>query len=128
MLSNSPVCATIGVKDMQKAKDFYENTLRLKPAEGEMNDPGGVLYASGNSRILVYESQYGGTNEATSASWMVDDVDKEVSDLKDKGVSFEHYDFPDTKREGDIHMYGGMKSAWFKDPDGNILNMTSKPA
>lgn len=127
MIGNSPVCATIGVKDMQKAKDFYENTLRLKPAEGEMSDPDGVLYASGNSRILVYESQYGGTNEATSASWMVDDVDAEVKDLKDKGVKFEHYDLPDTTLEGDIHMYGGMKSAWFKDPDGNILNLTSKP-
>ena len=126
MLSNSPVYATIGVKDMQKAKDFYENTLGLKQAEGGPEDSGGVLYGSGgNTRIFVYESAFGGTNQATSATWIVDDVDKEVSDLKGKGVTFEHYDFPGGELEGDIHVIGSLRSAWFKDPDGNILNMSS---
>ena len=43
-----------------------------------------------------------------------------------KGVSFEHYDLPGTAREGDVHLLGSLKAAWFKDPDGNILNLVSR--
>ena len=124
MLSNSPVYATIGVKNLEKAKDFYENTLGLKSAEGA-EDSGGVLYGSGSTQIFVYETEFGGTNKATSASWSVDDIESEVNDLKGKGVTFEHYDFPGGSLEGDIHVMGSMKAAWFKDPDGNILNLNS---
>jgi hypothetical protein len=49
-----------------------------------------------------------------------------VQELKTKGVTFEHYDMPDMVREGDIHVFGDMKVAWFKDPDGNILNISSR--
>lgn len=42
-------------------------------------------------------------------------------ELKDKGVAFEHYDFPGMVLEGDVHVMGELKAAWFKDPDGNIL-------
>jgi catechol 2,3-dioxygenase-like lactoylglutathione lyase family enzyme len=54
-----------------------------------------------------------------------DDVERVVRELKAKGVTFEHYDLPDTRREGDVHIGGHMKIAWFKDPDGNILNIVS---
>jgi hypothetical protein len=53
-------------------------------------------------------------------------VEGVVRALKAKGVTFEHYDMPDTKREGDIHVSGDMKAAWFKDPDGNILNIINR--
>jgi hypothetical protein len=46
-----------------------------------------------------------------------------VQELKAKGVTFEHYNMPDVTREDDIHVAGNMKVAWFKDPDGNILNI-----
>ena len=74
----------------------------------------------------MYESKYAGTNEATAATWAVDDVDGTVRTLKEKGVSFEHYDLPDTTRRGDVHVSGEMKAAWFKDPDGNILAVVSR--
>ena len=126
MLSNSPVIATIGVKDISKAKEFYENTLGLKPSSDQMpDDTGGTMYGSGNTMLFVYETQYGGTNQATSASWGVDDIEAEVADLESRGVSFETYDFPGGTREGAIHIMDKMKSAWFKDPDGNILNLNS---
>jgi hypothetical protein len=57
---------------------------------------------------------------------VVDDVDATVRDLKDKGVSFEHYNFPGMKLEGDVHVMGGRRTAWFKDPDGNILAIAGK--
>ena len=58
-------------------------------------------------------------------TWAVDDVESEVNALKAKGVKFEHYDMPGLKRQGDVHIGGDMKVAWFKDPDGNILNIVS---
>jgi hypothetical protein len=75
--------------------------------------------------VLVYPSEFAGTNQATAASWAVgDDFDAIVQDLKGKGVTFEHYDeLPETTREGDVHMLGDSKAVWFKDPDGNILNL-----
>jgi hypothetical protein len=86
----------------------------------------GVLsYKSGKSSLLVYQSQYAGTNKATAATWAVNDLEATVKALKAKGVRFEHYDLPGTTRSGDIHGSGRTKAAWFKDPDGNILAVVS---
>jgi hypothetical protein len=74
---------------------------------------------------MVYRSQYAGTNKATALNWKVDDIERVVATLKDKGVAFEHYDFPGATRTGDVHLMGPMKSAWFKDPDGNIIALMS---
>jgi hypothetical protein len=75
--------------------------------------------------VNVYRSEYAGTNQATAVTWAVDDIEKEVKTLKTKGVKFEHYDMPGLKLEGDVHVNDHMKVAWFKDPDGNILNIVS---
>jgi hypothetical protein len=74
----------------------------------------------------VYRSEYAGTNEATAVTWAVDDIESEVEGLKAKGIIFEHYDLPGLTREGDVHVGDGMKVAWFKDPDGNILNIVEE--
>jgi hypothetical protein len=77
--------------------------------------------------INVYRSKYAGTNQATALTWVVgDEVENVVESLKAKGISFEHYDMPDITREGEVHIGGNMKVAWFKDPDGNILNIISQ--
>jgi catechol 2,3-dioxygenase-like lactoylglutathione lyase family enzyme len=125
MLGDKEVAATLAVSDVQAARDFYEKTLGLRSVEGP---PGGLFYRSGSSVVLVYESQYAGTNKATAASWAVgDDFDAIVQDLKEKGVVFERYDdLPDTTREGDVHVMGDLKAVWFKDPDGNILNLVNQ--
>jgi catechol 2,3-dioxygenase-like lactoylglutathione lyase family enzyme len=124
MLGSKDAAATLAVSDLQRARDFYENTLGL---EAPQEVPGAVLYASGKSVVLVYPSEYAGTNQATAASWAVgDDFDAIVDGLRAKGVTFEHYDdLPDTTREGDVHVAGGFKAVWFKDPDGNILNLVN---
>lgn len=119
MLSEGTVYATIAVKDINKAKEFYGGTLGLEQAS---ENPGGVTYKSAGGRIFVYASQDAGTNRATYAAWQTEDVESAVNDLKSKGVSFEQYDdLPGATREGDIHLMGDLKAAWFKDPDGNIL-------
>lgn len=120
MLTNATACPTIGVKDLATAKDFYEKKLGLEPI-GESNDQV-QLFKSGDTTIEVYKSEFAGTNKATALTFgLGDELDKEVKTLRDKGVEFEHYNMPGTKLEGDIHVMEGMKAAWFKDPDGNIL-------
>jgi catechol 2,3-dioxygenase-like lactoylglutathione lyase family enzyme len=125
MLNDAEAIATIPVKDADKARSFYRDTLGLRT----LDDRDGVAtYRSGESKVFVYESEHAGTNEATAATWVTDDVDATVRHLKTKGVSFEHYpDLPGLKIEGDIHVAddGDMRVAWFKDPDGNILSIVS---
>ena len=124
MLTSRDAIATIAVKKIAPAKKFYEGTLGLKPMPTE--ETGVQGYKSGNSSVLVYESQYAGTNKATAATWAVENLEAVVRDLKAKGVRFEHYDFPGATRQGDVHSTGKTKAAWFKDPDGNILALVSR--
>jgi catechol 2,3-dioxygenase-like lactoylglutathione lyase family enzyme len=125
MLGDKDAIATLGVKDLEAARSFYEGKLGLKSAGGP-DEPGTLAYKSGSSSILVYESQFAGTNKATAVTWIVGDVDGAVQALKAKGVSFEHYDnLPDTRLEGDVHVSGDMRVAWLKDPDGNIHALVS---
>ena len=119
MLGDSAAIATIAVKDVQRAKKFYEGMLGLKPIDSPQPDV--VNYKTGRNKILVYKSQFAGTNKATVVTWELDDVESVVGQLKSKGVNFEHYDMPGMKLKGDVHVAAGLKAAWFKDPDGNIL-------
>ena len=119
MLRDKDAIATIAVKDIAVAGKFYEGTLGLKPVPTEEQDV--LAYKSGSSEILVYKSDYAGTNRATAVTWVVDDVEGAVQALKAKGVRFERYDLPGTTRKGDVHLSGTLKNAWCKDPDGNIL-------
>ena len=124
MLSDKDAVANLAVKDLEAARKFYEGTLGLKPVSEEGDEF--IVYESGRSTLNVYRSNYAGSNKATAVTWAVgDDVERVVRDLKAKGVKFEHYDMPEMKREGDIHIGGDMKVAWFKDPDGNILNIVN---
>jgi catechol 2,3-dioxygenase-like lactoylglutathione lyase family enzyme len=119
VFQNKDAIATAPVKNLKSARKFYEETLGLKPAGGQ--EDGALLLQSGQSKLLVYESKFAGTNRATAVTWEVGtEVEPMVDALKAKGVAFERYDLPDVKRSGDIHLGGGMKMAWFKDPDGNI--------
>jgi catechol-2,3-dioxygenase len=125
MLGDKAATATLAVSDLDRARNFYENTLGLKTLL-EMSDA--VVYQSGGSTVLVYPSEFAGTNQATGATWSVgEDFDAIVADLKSRGVTFEHYDLPGTTREGDVHVSGDFRAVWFKDPDGNILNVANPP-
>jgi catechol 2,3-dioxygenase-like lactoylglutathione lyase family enzyme len=122
MLGNIDAVANLAVKDLAVARRFYEDTLGLTQVDAEGDEV--VVYRSGKTRINVYRSSFAGTNQATAVTWQVGgDIERLAAALKAKGVRFEHYDMPDTKRVGDLHVMGDMKVAWFKDPDGNILNL-----
>jgi catechol 2,3-dioxygenase-like lactoylglutathione lyase family enzyme len=120
MISHMSMYASIPVKDIQAAKHFYGEVLGLNIVDENLN---GSWYESGNTRIAVYESKYGGTNKGTAAIFEVIDPEAIVEMLQGKGVPFEKYNMPGVKREGFIHTIGDFRGAWFKDPSGNIIAM-----
>ncbi|MFL5477525.1 MAG: VOC family protein [Gemmatimonadaceae bacterium] len=123
MLGDNNAGATVAVRDLGKAKKFYREVLGLEPLPSTESEV--ANYKTGNTTLLVYRSQFAGTNKATAVTWMVDDVEAIARALKEKGVTFEHYDLPGLTLKGDVHVGGNMRAAWFKDPDGNIHSLVS---
>lgn len=120
MLGQLSATPTIGVRDLKTAREFYERKLglTLTPESNEFVN----FYKTGNGVIEVYQSEFAGTNKATSLTWGAgDEFERDIRELQQKGVEFEHYTMPDTRLEGDVHVMKDMRAAWFKDPDGNIL-------
>ena len=119
MLQNSPMYAYIPAKDVARARRFYEQLLGFKPKEER---GGGVVYEFGNrTACFLYPTPNAGTSKASQAFWQVDDIEREVAELKGRGVKFEEYQTPDAKTEDGIATAGGAKAAWFKDSEGNTL-------
>ena len=115
MLPSFPMYAYIPVKDVARARQFYEQKLGFKP---KSETPGGVIYEfADRTACFLYPTPNAGTSKASQAFWQVDDIEREVADLKRRGVKFEEYE--GTKNS--ILTGGGAKAAWFKDPDGNIM-------
>ena len=119
MLGGKQPIATVAVKDLEVARKFYEGVLGLAVVNAQGSEA--ITFESGGRRMIVYRSQYAGTNKATAVNWMVGaEIENIVQGLKDRGVKFERYDLPGLTQKGDVHAFGDFKSAWFKDPDGNI--------
>jgi catechol 2,3-dioxygenase-like lactoylglutathione lyase family enzyme len=121
-LGNYRVGAVIAVSDMNRAKEFYEGKLGCTAAS---DDPdGGRTYKCAEQTTLhVFPSSAGaGASAATVAGWTVDDLEHVVDELTANGVTFERYDDEQiSTNDKGIAVFGDSKSAWFKDPDGNIL-------
>ena len=119
MLGKADATPMIAVKDIDRAKQFYEEKLGLASQDVGVSDV--FMLKSGDTELSVYKSEFAGTNKATLLTFDVDDIEAEVRELKDKDISFEHYELEGLTADGDIYSGPGMKTAWFKDPDGNIL-------
>ncbi|OGH10686.1 MAG: hypothetical protein A3B38_04360 [Candidatus Levybacteria bacterium RIFCSPLOWO2_01_FULL_36_13] len=126
MLNNSPVNPTIAVTDLKRAKDFYGGKLGLTE-DSSMTDDNGALYNAGQgTKLYIYSRSNPPTADHTQVSFKVDDIQASIDELSSKGVTFEHYDMPEMGLKTDekgIATMGKLKSAWFKDPDGNILSI-----
>ena len=119
MLTNSPVSSVLPVADMARAKEFYQDKLGLALLPESI--PGTAEFEAGEgTRIQLYEHGLPKA-ENTAASFEVSDIAATVRELKDNGVTFEEYDFPDLKTVDSIATMGSMQAAWFKDTEGNIL-------
>jgi predicted enzyme related to lactoylglutathione lyase len=119
MLQKYPFYAYIPARDVERARKFYEEKVGLQPDE---EIAGGVVYTFGQgTACFLYPTPNAGTSKASQAFWQVDNIEREVDELKRRGVQFENYDMPDMKRENGIYSGGGARAAWFKDSEGNIL-------
>ena len=107
MLGKADATPMIAVKDLDRARKFYEDTLGLNTKD-EMGGEG-LTMESGDTLINVYRSEFAGTNKATALTFQVDDLEKEVRELKDKGIFFEHYDMPGLQQRGDLYVAEGSK-------------------
>ena len=124
VLTSTDAIPNPAVKDIAVARKYYEDTLGFECVDSEADEL--LVFRSGKTAFWVYRSEYAGTNQATAMSWPIGDRVGAVAEaLAAKGVRFEHYDLPGTRREGDVHIAGDLKIAWFKDPDGNILSIVS---
>jgi len=120
MLRESPLFAYIPAKNLDRARRFYEETLGLVP-KSLNNDDVTYEFASGTAAFL-YLTDNAGTSKASQAFWSVKDVDREIVELKKRGVVFERYDdMPGERSPEGAVIAGGAKAAWFKDSEGNIL-------
>jgi catechol 2,3-dioxygenase-like lactoylglutathione lyase family enzyme len=124
VLKDAPSHTALPCQDLDRARRFYSEKLGLEPA-GE--DGGGLFYETGGTRFLLFPSQGRPSGEHTQIGFSVNDIDEEVRELKDHGVEFESYDFPGFDRETGIATTGPVRSAWFKDTEGNLLGIVQMP-
>ena len=124
MLKDHDSSAILAVANLDRARTFYGDILGLELAE-HGKEEGVLVYRTGATRLIVYESEFAGTNKGNAVVWGVgDDIDAIVEALEDKGATFEHY--PGIgDLQGNIHHAGGEKLVWLRDPDGNILHLNS---
>jgi predicted enzyme related to lactoylglutathione lyase len=119
MLTNAAVTTMLPVKDMARARQFYEGCLGLNA--GNVKADGKFEYAVGGSTLALFPKPEGTKAEHTAISFRVEDIAVAIADLKRAGVVFEDYDFPGFKTVDHVCVLGSEKAAWFKDTEGNYL-------
>lgn len=120
MLTHNPMTAILPVKDMTRARDFYENKLGLQ-AEGMQADGKYLLRCGGGARIALFPKPDGTKAEHTAMSFLVEDIVEEIRELKHRGVQFHDYDLPGLMTFQHVCVLGSEKAAWFSDTEGNVL-------
>ncbi|MDQ3190250.1 MAG: VOC family protein [Bacteroidota bacterium] len=118
------VSPVVTVKNLDRAREFYEDKLDLKYSGNIMDDE--IIFSSNGGEVLVMQVDDKQPSNHTVLTFEVNDIEKERDELKNKGISFEEYDDPNFKTEDGICTLGNDKSAWFKDPEGNVLCIHQK--
>jgi catechol 2,3-dioxygenase-like lactoylglutathione lyase family enzyme len=121
MLTNKPLMPILPVVDLDRARQFYEKKLGLRPAPENVTEDGVIYEAGDGTRLEIDRRERPTKAEHTALTFEVDDIEREVIDLENRGVEFEDYDIPGLKTAHHIARMDGVLAAWFKDPDGNIL-------
>ena len=125
MLTDSDIMAVLPAKDINRATEFYRDKLGLEPSESAEEDS--LMYRGGHGTgFLVYQTENAGTAKNTPMGWATDNLEREVEELRGRGVVFEDYDQPGLKTENGIATNEWGKAAWFLDSEGNILNIAQR--
>ncbi len=125
MLTELRVHSTIPASDMARARAWYAEKLGFEPI---LDLPSGMMYeAAEGTRFVVFPSPNAGQAPQTCMGFATSDIEREVRDLKTRGVTFEEYDLPNFKTVDSIMSTGLTRSAWFRDSEGNILGIVQLP-
>jgi len=120
MLKDCPTHATLPAGDIARARAFYEETLGFEP---ESVNPGGVFYRAAGTRFFVFPTGGAASGNHTQMGFTVPDIESEVADLRSRGVQFESYDMDGFDKDTLIFSGGPIRSAWFRDSEGNLLGI-----
>jgi catechol 2,3-dioxygenase-like lactoylglutathione lyase family enzyme len=122
MLTDQKTYTTIPVSDLDRARKFYGETLVVAAV---MVTEGGIMYGGGGTQFFVYPSRSKASGGPSQMSWIVRDIKAEVAELRAKGIKFEEYDIPGLEMvDGIAHSGPSVWTAYFRDPDGNLLGLT----
>jgi len=126
VITDAPIHASLATKDLARARSWYADKIGWEPA---LEPPGTLVYQVGQSFFTAYESEYAGTAKNTVMNWLVPDLRAQVARLRERGVTFEEYDFGEFKTvDGIMDTPDGNANAWFKDADGNIVGVLHDPS
>ena len=122
MLTNSKPVIILPTIKKQEAQEFYQNVLGLK---FKVDDGFALVFDTGGIMFRLTPVQAFTPHPFSVLGWEVDDISAAVSDLVERGVTFERYDFPWMVQDalGIWAAPDGTEVAWFKDPDGNLLSV-----
>ena len=125
MIKDLRTHTTLPAADLERAKKFYADKLGLTPAT---ESPSGIFYElAGGARFILYPTPNPTRGGHTQIGFATNDIEKEVAELRARGVTFEEYDFPGLKTIGGIAQTGTARAAWFKDSEGNMLGVVQLP-
>ena len=118
-LAASSVVCMLPVKDLARARRFYEEGLGLEPVGAKPD--GKFVYRCGGTELALFPKPEGTKAEHTALSFKVERIEEAVAALEQRGVRFADYDLPGLKTVQHVCVLGSEKAAWFEDPEGNIL-------
>lgn len=117
-----PIYAVLPCSDPERARTWYHDKLGMVPDKDEY---GSLWYeCAGGTWMIVTPSRYAGTAQNTAAGWQVSEIEALMDKLRGSGVAFEDYDLPEFKTVNGLFAMGPIKAAWFKDSEGNILEIS----
>ncbi|MCX7892482.1 MAG: VOC family protein [Burkholderiales bacterium] len=119
MLTRAPMTAILPVKDLGRAREFYERKLGLEPVG--LQQDGKFVFNANGAQLALFPKPEGTKAEHTAVSFLVDDIVREIRELESRGVAFHDYDLPGLKTVAHVCVLGSEKAAWFSDTEGNIL-------
>jgi catechol 2,3-dioxygenase-like lactoylglutathione lyase family enzyme len=119
MLTDAKITTMLPVADVERARRFYADRLGLR--EVALAEDGMRVFEAGAGAIGLRQAGPGAQSEQTALTFHVPDLEREVEELIDRGVTFADYDLPDLKTVDHIAKLGDEKAAWFNDTEGNIL-------
>lgn len=112
--------ATLPAKDLERAKEFYSGRLGLSPTS---EDEQGIHFVVGGTRFRLFRSGGSASGSHTQLALMVSDIAAQVKALRERGLTFEQYDYPNLKTVDGVADLGYARAAWFKDSEGNLIGI-----